>query len=218
MFANVCSSKKPCCHTKHRNFPALTSALCVCVCSLPMIPTHQCYSAGPGLSIGAWFGQEGMLSFLTTAINTNWKLWLMVVIIFCPLFTDAYLERVHITKLAYTPSSVILLRNFQRAVYIIRANLCALERLATTCFNWSDLKENNIICRVRRLLLFSVYQKNIPLYFDIKKTQKNIRFYFRLASWCCISALLHHSQQKHKMHSSLVRKKSSSQRSTHNHT
>ena len=63
MFVKLCSNEKPCCHTKHRNFPVLTSAFCVCVCSPPMIRSHQCYSAGPGLSTGAWLGRDGMLSF-----------------------------------------------------------------------------------------------------------------------------------------------------------
>lgn len=33
------------------------------VYSPPMIPTHQCFSAGLGLSTGVWLGKGGMLSF-----------------------------------------------------------------------------------------------------------------------------------------------------------
>lgn len=75
MFVNVRSNEKPCCHTKHRNFPV---NFCFCTCSPPVIPNHQCYSAGPGLSTGVWLGQDWMLSYycnqhpMKAVINKRW--------------------------------------------------------------------------------------------------------------------------------------------------
>lgn len=70
MFINVCSSEIPCCHTKHRNFPALTSAFSTCV-----FPSYD-----PNSSMflrWSWTFHRGVARkgwntiFLTTAINTR---------------------------------------------------------------------------------------------------------------------------------------------------
>lgn len=66
----VCSNEKPCCHTKHRNFPLLTSAFCARV-----FPSYDPNSSMP-LSYSrtfhrgvAWRGWNVIC--LTTAINTG---------------------------------------------------------------------------------------------------------------------------------------------------
>lgn len=70
MFINVCSNEKPCCHTKHRNFPVLTSVFCACV-----FPSYDPNSSM--LLSWSWTFHRGVawkgwnVIFLTTAINTQ---------------------------------------------------------------------------------------------------------------------------------------------------
>lgn len=69
MFVNACSNEKPCCHTKHRNFPVLASVFCACV-----FPSYDPNSLMP-LS-WSWTFQWGValkaqnVIILPVAINT----------------------------------------------------------------------------------------------------------------------------------------------------
>lgn len=68
MFVYVCGGNEiPCCHTKHRNFPVLTSAFCVCVFPSydPLINASQLV-----LDFPEGRGLERMECYLLTTVLT----------------------------------------------------------------------------------------------------------------------------------------------------